>query len=165
MCIRLHCILHILTSHSYKIKTKYNSSNNLILEEFYEKYLSLYWHILHMITHFGILESNLRSRRLFNLNETILKCALCSHNHSDLVCVNQDYTHQNQYQHKSNQYFPRITDIKLYLRVRPYSDIVFRYIALPVHQLCCVPVRIVFHISDLVEEKTISKSYHSASNA
>ncbi len=149
----------------------------MILEDFHEKYLSLYWHILHMITHFGISESNLRftwsfslrRRRLFNLNKTFA-CALCSHNHSDLVCVcvrikiiptkiNTNTSQINTFQGLQT------CTTKLYVRVRPNADIVFRYIALPVHQLCCVPVRIVFHISDLVEEKTTSKSYHSASNA
>lgn len=64
--------------------------------------------------------------------------------------VNQDYTKI----HKSNQYFPIfIKLIKLHLRMWPDADVVFRYVALPVHQLCCVPVRIIFHISDLVEEQ------------
>jgi len=40
--------------------------------------------------------------------------------------------------------------------VWPDANIVFRYVALPVNQLCCVPVRIIFLISDLVEEQPVS---------
>lgn len=76
----------------------------------------------------------------------------CFYSQDHCALVNKD----SEYQHKSTQYFPRFTDIKLYLRVWPDADIVFRYVAFPVNQLCCVPVRIIFLINDLVEEQPVS---------